>query len=299
MKEFYAVFGNPILHSKSPQLFNAAFDFYKSESFYTRIKATNCEEIVKFIREFDIKGSNITTPFKEEVISYLGDISEEAKEIGAVNTIVYKYDELKGYNTDYLGVVRSVAEVGISVEGKNCLVIGAGGAARAAVFGLLREGAKVYISNRTIERAKDIAFFFDCEVIPLDELRSTSVKFDVIVSTLLPDVEVPLGCLSGCELFLDANYRVSRMASQVSAAGIKVIKGDRWLINQAIGAFSIFFGFEPEKHLFEAGFSIEMNYQNCKVGIINPDERNKVKDLSYDLVVTSDHLFREEISLIK
>ncbi len=246
----------------------------------------------------NILGANITTPFKELIIDYLDDISDEVKGIGAVNLILNNDGELKGYNTDYLGLTRTIYEAGLSLNGAKCLVLGAGGAARAAVYGLIEEQAKVYIANRTAAKAEDMSVYFGCEVFPFDQLNSKSMNFDIVISALLPDVELPLNWDCGCKLFIDANYRKSRMGEVAAEKGLRVIKGDRWLINQAVAAYNLFTGVNPDTRLFEEAFSKGLDYQNIKVGIIKPEEIRTFTSIDFDLIAPSEHLANYEKSLL-
>ena len=191
MKKLFAVFGNPVLHSKSPMLYNSLFSKIHIDAYYTRIRVDKCEEVVRAIRSLEIIGANITTPFKECLLPLLDSLSPEAEQIGAVNTIQNDNGFLKGFNTDYLGVSKSIEEAGISIFGKRCLVLGAGGASRAAVFGLMSSGGEVFITNRTHSKAEDISNQMGCNVIPLDEIKEIIPTIDIVVSTLLPDVSFP------------------------------------------------------------------------------------------------------------
>lgn len=152
------IFGDPIEHTFSPLIHNEAFKYLGLDYCYVpfHVKREKLKEAVEGIRALDIKGVNITVPHKEEVIKYLDIVSDEAKEIGAVNTIVNMEGVLKGYNTDVRGFISSLKEEGFFIKGKNVLIIGGGGAARAVVYGILIEGGRVYIFNRTSTKAQAI-----------------------------------------------------------------------------------------------------------------------------------------------
>ena len=142
--QVFAVTGNPILHSKSPQMFNAAFQELGIDAVYSRLAATSAEEAIACARAIGIQGLNVTAPFKEDVRGYLDTVDESANKINAVNTITLDSEshELKGYNTDHFGVVAAIEGHGISLEGKKAVVLGAGGAGRAAVYALENAGAE-------------------------------------------------------------------------------------------------------------------------------------------------------------
>ncbi|MCP3953957.1 MAG: shikimate dehydrogenase, partial [Desulfobacterales bacterium] len=104
--DLYCIFGNPVSHSKSPIMHNTLFNTYKINASYLAFEINDIEKGINAVRELDIKGVSITIPFKEKVIEFLDDIDSEAKEIGAVNTIVNKSGKLFGYNTDWSGAIE-------------------------------------------------------------------------------------------------------------------------------------------------------------------------------------------------
>lgn len=247
---FFAVFGNPVLHSKSPQLFNSVFNEFNMDAYYTRIRPRSAADVVDIIRTMPLAGANITAPFKEELVSLVDVVSMDAEAIGAINTIINSNGRLIGYNTDYYGVSQSFKEAGIDLIGKKCLVLGGGGASRSAVYGLTRKGAQVTICNRTQSKAQVIANSFPCEVMNWEDF-DLSKEYDMVVSTILPNV-LPhfLGKLN-FEILLDASYKQSQVSVATQNRGIRVISGKRWLIHQAIEAFTIFHGYPPPIKLME------------------------------------------------
>lgn len=287
MSKLFAVFGNPVLHSKSPQLFNALFERFQIDAHYTRIHVEEGEEVIRAIRSLNIIGANITTPFKECIIPMLDELSREAEQIGAVNTILNDNGFLKGFNTDYLGVVRSIEEAGVEIFGKRCLVIGAGGASRAAVFGLMNAGAEVLVTNRTASKAFDIANQLGCNVIDFNELSKDNSKFDIVVSTILPDVSIDsFRWSSSIAVLLDANYRKSKF-SESAPFGIKVVRGDRWLIHQAVGSFSIFTSLEPPVEMMNDAIRKGIVYSQAKIGVFGSDVKDTLSNEQYDMLVSS------------
>ncbi|MEA3421984.1 MAG: shikimate dehydrogenase [Acidobacteriota bacterium] len=152
------VFGYPITHSLSPILHNAAFDQLGLNFVYLPflVRPEDLEEAIKAIRALNMVGVNITVPFKEKVITYLDELSPEAKMIGAVNTIYNEKGKLIGCNTDIDGFIRSLTTAGkFNPQGKNVLLMGAGGAGSAISFALIKAGVKkLMITNRTNEKSK-------------------------------------------------------------------------------------------------------------------------------------------------
>ncbi len=201
----YGVFGDPIRHSKSPIMLNRAFEAAGLNAAYGafHILPGALKDAVAGIRALQFRGVNVTIPHKVEVMSYLDEIDEGARAIGAVNTIVNEGGRLIGYNTDGIGYMRSLREeTGISLKGRKVLMIGAGGAARGVGYALAREGAEhIYIANRTKEKALDLALsmseFGSVSGHGLDDIPKLAGEAALIVNNTLlgmhPNVdEVPM-----------------------------------------------------------------------------------------------------------
>ena len=155
------VFGDPIAHSKSPAMHNAALATAGVNGLYMplHVRPEQLEAAVKGIVALGYRGVNVTIPHKEEVMKYLDVIDDSARLIGAVNTIVNDNGILTGYNTDGIGYVRSLKEEAVpELAGKKIAVLGAGGAARGAIYALaLEKPERISILNRTAERAEALA----------------------------------------------------------------------------------------------------------------------------------------------
>lgn len=152
--------GNPVAHSISPVIHNRLAGLRGDNLVYAtfKVEAGNVAAAVKGAYALDILGLNVTVPHKQAVIDELVDIDELAAAIGAVNTLVRTEGGFKGYNTDILGLGRELSDVGISLEDKCVVIIGAGGAARAIAFLCAgKKASEIYIMNRTLEKAQNIA----------------------------------------------------------------------------------------------------------------------------------------------
>lgn len=154
--------GNPVEHTLSPVIHNGVSERMGISSVYVPFKVdkTGLKEAIKGAYELNILGMNVTVPHKNEVMDYLVDIDTSAKHIGAVNTLVRVEEKhgYKGYNTDMLGLRRQIKEDGIDIKNRTVVILGAGGAAKAVVYMCLLEGAsKIYLLNRTVEKAESIA----------------------------------------------------------------------------------------------------------------------------------------------
>ncbi len=154
--------GNPVEHTLSPVIHNGISNAMGMESVYVPFKVTTegLKDAIVGAYELNILGMNVTVPHKNAVIEHIAEIDDAAKEIGAVNTLVRMKDKpgYKGYNTDMLGLRRQIKEDGIVLQGETVVILGAGGAAKAVVYMCLLEGAKkIYLLNRTVEKAMEIA----------------------------------------------------------------------------------------------------------------------------------------------
>ena len=185
----YGVIADPVGHSLSPQVHNAAFREAKLNAVYVpfRVPAQNLDQFLGEARELGIRGLSVTIPHKESVIRKLNKVEPAVKGIGAANTIVFDDDALVGHNTDYRAALDSLERAMQppaydrgSIEGKSVLVLGAGGAARAMVYGLMRRNAKVAVASRTTARAEQLAEQMKCNAIDWDTRHS--ITPDVLVN---------------------------------------------------------------------------------------------------------------------
>lgn len=278
-KTIYAVFGNPIQHSLSPQLFNSCFVSYRKQAYYTRIEAAKPETVVNLIKRYNIEGANITTPLKENLIGFLDNLSDEAQMIKGVNVIANKSGILKGYNTDHYGVVKALKNSNVKIANRNCLVLGAGAAARAAVYGLTTNGANVIIANRTFSKANDIARQFGCNAVELSSLAQIVDRVDVIVSAVLPTANLLENItLRNNPTVLDANYCESKFSSYCLTQACNVVSGKEWLLYQAVASYEIFFGVKPKIEIMQNALNHDVNHSVVKTVIISP----QMQDIDFD-----------------
>ena len=279
----FAVFGQPILHSKSPQIFNSAFSHLNIPGGYTRIRPEHVGNIPILIKSLNIAGSNITTPFKEDILFYLDSKSRDAQIINGVNTIVYKNDHLFGYNTDHVGVVNALLEGRCILKNSNCLVIGSGPAGRAAAYGLKQSGANVTIVNRTHAKAVQAAKTLDCKTDEIANMPSKLKNFDIIVSTLLPHANLlERKIINKNTVILDANYRPSAFSNMAKLQGCKIIPGERWLLFQAQAALELFINQSTPVHILDKTLNETLDSKNIRAipsFIINDESNFKSIDI--------------------
>jgi len=176
----YGVAGNPIKSSLSPIMMNTAFRRETVNAVYLALQAAKVSDLLKLVQEIPIQGLSVTMPHKQEIMAHLEHTDPLSAKIGACNTVLRAQDgKLYGFNTDVAGIVGPL-EKRMSLRDAKVLVLGAGGAARAAVFGLRDKGAEVFILNRTAEAAQKLARQSGSKSIKKDALAKSS--FDVIIN---------------------------------------------------------------------------------------------------------------------
>lgn len=243
-----AVVGNPIAHSKSPLIFRFLFDAVNLEYSYETISLDSANEIVGLF-DNGYLGVNITAPFKQTCIPFLDDLSDDAKQIGSVNTVVFRAGKLFGCNTDYIGVLNALEENGIDLFEKKCLILGAGGAARAAIYGLKKRTTKVQVYNRSEDKAKQLADEFNVDFLSKNELQMAVAEADILIDTLPAGIQIlKPEWLQKSLTVLDASYP----KSVYDGSDVKqLIGGEHWLLHQAIPAFECFTGIKLSKNDYD------------------------------------------------
>jgi len=243
----YGVAGNPIERSLSPVIMNTALRRENVNGVYLPLHAKTLKDLIHCVREIPLHGLSITMPYKQAILPYLDNTDALTSKIGACNTVVRGQEsKLYGFNTDAAGVVRPL-EQRLSIENAKVLVLGAGGAARAAVFGLKERGAEVWILNRTSAKAQKLARQAKAHTIKRADLRK--VAFDVIINATPVGMGNTLDCpLKDQEIqarvVFDMVYDpVETHLLQVARAkGIAVIPGVEMFVQQAARQFEIWTG---------------------------------------------------------
>jgi len=249
----FAVIGNPVLHSKSPIMFNAVFEKLSVDAVYTRLAVDDAVDAMQICKDLNFQGINVTAPFKRDILDHLDHINSAADQIGGVNTVVFGEKGCRGYNTDYSGVVASLQKAGVSLRDKKCVVLGAGGAGRAAAFGLIKEGADVVIVNRTEQTAIEVAAQFGCRAAGLANLEALLSDSQVLVSTLAANIDiVQKSWLRPDLVVLDANYNSSKLSKDATETGGLLLRGEEWLLNQAVPAYRHFLDSEPQQEIMKS-----------------------------------------------
>jgi shikimate dehydrogenase len=255
MSDIYAVAGNPIFHSRSPRMFHAAFKELSVDAVYIRLAASTAEEVISTARQVGIKGLNITSPFKTDVIPFLDEVEADAQRVGSINTVVERDGRLIGYNTDVAGVAGALKESEFEPQGKKAVVVGAGGAAKAAALALLSSGAHVVLANRTAQKADEAARTLGCDALPIERIEEALKKAHLLISCISSEERfIEPSLLHEGLVVLDANYsRPTALLQDATHAGCRVIDGRLWLLHQALPAFTLFTGKDaPAKQVRKA-----------------------------------------------
>jgi shikimate dehydrogenase len=249
------LFGYPVEHTLSPAIHNAAFKAIGLDCCYVPflVHPEHLEEAVKAIRALNLIGVNVTVPYKEKVIPFLDDIHEEASFIGAVNTVVNTGGKLTGYNTDGRGFMQALQERGISTEGKDVLVVGAGGASRAISYYLCRTAKRLYIYGRTKKKAQklvsDLMKVHD-NIMFQEEIRTID-QFQIIINAtplgLRRDDPLPIRptLLKKDQIVCDLIYKDTQLLEQASKKGCVTLSGMGMLLWQGAFAFELLTGKKP------------------------------------------------------
>ncbi|MBX7149584.1 shikimate dehydrogenase [bacterium] len=261
------IIGNPIKHSLSPIMHNAAFAAKKMPYLYMPFELQT-EELVSFLsiknlKQKNIVGLNVTIPHKEAVIPFMHTLSPTAKAIGAVNTIVVKGSKLHGHNTDAAGYMMSLKkEAGFNVKGKNVVVVGAGGSARAVIYGVLSgKCASLCIVNRTLEKAQQLAKEFG-QLFPKVSIEAYGLNLipnpvfkncDLLINTTsmglngTPMTVLPLELLKKKALVSDIVYTplITPLLSAARRLKLKAHPGWGMLLYQGVLAFTLWTNKQP------------------------------------------------------
>lgn len=241
---------DPAKHSLSPQMHEAGyFALGIEDKFLFLRRRVNKRGLKQFIDEVKkdphFCGAGISIPHKTEVTKYLDDIGGIAKKIGAVNTVIKRGGKLIGFNTDWIGVVEALQKK-IKIKGKKVALIGAGGAARAAAYGLIKNKAKVKIFNRSLVHAKKLAQDFGCDFSDLNDLKEIT-KMDIIINATSVGMNedkspVNKNFLIKNHLVFDMVYSppLTRLIKDAMDCGAQVILGKEMLLHQGAVQFELF-----------------------------------------------------------
>ncbi|MFC4449226.1 shikimate dehydrogenase [Halorussus aquaticus] len=261
--DVFGLLGNPVGHSLSPPMHEAAYDALGTDARYVTFEPDTDElgDAIEGARALGVAGLNVTIPFKQDALTHV-EPNDLAARIGAVNTIDFSDADAErpptGHNTDAAGVRRSFAHHDVTLADRDAVVVGAGGAARATAFALADAGARVHVANRTVERAERLVADVERETPDrsaettaggLDSLDARVRDADVVVNATSVGMEedrspVPADALHADLAVLDAVYRPldTRLLRDARERGATTIDGAWMLLYQGVEAFELWTG---------------------------------------------------------
>jgi len=258
MTDRYAIIGHPVAHSKSPEI-HAMFARETGQDLtYERLLAPldGFHQAVEQFRLEGARGANVTVPFKLDAFRYASELTVRARLAGAVNTLRFDADRIVGDNTDGVGLCADlVNNLGVVLSGARILMVGAGGAARGVIGPLLAANpAQLVITNRTYQRAEEVARQFDGDRRPvamtLQQLPAQ--RFDVVVNATSASLSdslplIPVSCFDAGSLAYDMMYGIGQtpFLTLASQAGARTADGLGMLVEQAAEAFFVWRGVRP------------------------------------------------------
>ena len=258
MTDAYAVFGNPIAHSKSPRI-HAEFARQTGQDMNYSARLAPLDGFAEAVQAFRAeggRGANVTVPFKEQAFALVTRLSERARVAGAVNTLVFEPEGLYGDNTDGAGLVRDLtANLGLDLAGRRILLMGAGGAARGVILPLLEQGpAQLFIANRTADKAVALAAAFGAGRPNLagGGYETLAGGFDVVINATAASLAGDLPPLAETvfapgALAYDMMYgRDTPFLAFARARGVRTADGLGMLVEQAAEAFLLWRGVRPD-----------------------------------------------------
>ena len=240
----HGIMGLPVSHSLSPAMHNAAFEALGLNCVYVPFAVEDVAQAMDGFRALKVRGVSVTIPHKQAVIPYLDRIDPVAERIGAVNTLVIDNGRIEGFNTDWLGANRALSDH-IALAGKEVVVLGAGGSARAIGFGLLEAGARPLICSRTPASGKALAADLGCPWLPLDTAPLTG---DILVNAtsvgMTPEtaaMPVPGKTVANFSVVMDIVYAPLRTAllQEAEKAGCLAVNGLAMLLYQGAAQFEM------------------------------------------------------------
>jgi len=266
VKKVYGVIGDPIEHSLSPVMHNAAFEALGLDAIYLAFRVAEHElgDAIRGAKSLGIAGLNVTIPLKEKALAFV-DADDVATRIGAINTIDFTSGTPTGYNTDGIGALTVLKERVGEIRGKEVLILGAGGAARAIAFYLDAEGARLTIANRTEDRAAMLASsLHNADFISLreEELKRHIRDADILINTtpvgMYPRADATLvnaGMMHSELVVFDIVYNPAetKLLREAKKAGVQtIIEGVKMLVYQGAASFRIWTGMEPPVEVMES-----------------------------------------------
>ena len=230
--------GNP--SSLSQAMHNAGFKALGIDFIYSAFSTVDTEHALKSCRELGFRGLSLTIPHKEAAMHLVDKLSDEAKKIGSINTVINDGEYLHGINTDYFGIIQALKEVNFTST--QALVIGAGGASRGALYALQQMGVeKIKICNRSADRAIKLAKEFQVEYLELESISKWITSNSCLVVNSTPATELfDLESISSKHTVFDMITSETQLIRKAKENGAQVVPGIRMLLHQALMQFELF-----------------------------------------------------------
>ncbi|MEK7547640.1 MAG: shikimate dehydrogenase [Patescibacteria group bacterium] len=266
MTKQYGILAYPAKHSLSSAVQNAAFSYLKIDAQFGvfEIQENDVAAFMERVKNDPISGLSVSSPYKEVIMNYIDEVDEDAKKIGAVNTVVNRGGVLCGYNTDFIGATKALADAFGNLKNKKFVIIGAGGAARAVVYGILKEGGIVEIYNRTSGKANGLADYFGkmfgVNIISGDLKDMLSVTGDALIQTtsiwitepgsVVEDL-FPRDFVKNFKVVMDIVHKplITPVLAAAKEYGIQIISCDKMFLYQAFEQFKLWTGKEPPREV--------------------------------------------------
>ncbi len=254
----YCIIGDPVSHSLSPAMHNAAFKSLGLDSVYIAYKVAGIEleASIESLRSVKIAGFNVTIPHKTTVLQYLEEIDVPSSKAGAVNTVISINGKFKGFNTDIQGFVQPLLNRGIDFNGLSVLLFGAGGSARAVVVSLSNVNgiSKLVVANRTYRKSLELSRLAETNgltssVTKIEEAKAMAKRFDLVVNATSVGLQsndsiLERDDIDGSSIVYDLVYRpvMTKLLENAREKGAMAIYGYEMLLEQGAQAFEIWTG---------------------------------------------------------
>ena len=285
--QLMAVTGNPALHSLSPVLMNAAVQHNGLPYRYLRLPAESAQEAIDTFKALDMKGMNVTAPFKRDVIPLIDHLTDNAQKADAVNCVYRRDDGLWGDNTDITGVELTLKKFPEYIQQGKMLVIGSGGAANAVIIAGQNLGLEVTVAARNQEALAALKEKYNVLSASLKHITSVVNNYPIIVQALPSGAVVfDPNVLTADHVVLDANYKDSIFEKPAEKIGFHFLSGRNWLVNQAVPAFKTFTGCDVDASvMYDALDNYHLDYQGriALTGFMGVGKTTAGRELAYEL----------------